>query len=183
MRRKTMNRRSALGMIARAGAAAGAGSCFFLSLRTSPLAGQVRRPGRVKYEPENVVVSGAGPTILVKISGPPGRHYAVVYATTDGREHYKLVDGSRGRIAESGLGTVTIAAKRLPDAKVFLRVVTGSTDAFDDDYAGTEPFVAHISGGALSRFDGVKSRPLVDAKGVAVAAASFAAACASVKRR
>ena len=38
MSRKTISRRDALGVIGKTGATLGAGACFFLSLRTSPLA-------------------------------------------------------------------------------------------------------------------------------------------------
>lgn len=196
MVRKRISRRDALGVIGKTGAALGAGAYFFLSLKTSPLAGawgrapitgraQARAP-RLKAAPrvaEKVVISGSGSVLTVKISGPRGRHYAVSYAPTDARERYKFVANSRGYIGENGLGTIEVDVKGLPDGKTLLRVVTGNTDTFDDDFAGTEAFIVHISKGAIARFEGVLSRPLLNAKSSAVAVASFAAACGAAKKR
>lgn len=196
MGRKRISRRDALGVIGKTGATLGAGAYFFLSLKTSPLAGALGRSPiteraraqatRLKAAPrfaEKVVISGSGSVITVKISGPQGRHYAVAYATTDARERYKFVANSRGYIGENGLGTVEVDVKGFSDGKTFLRVVTGNTAAFDDDFAGTEAFVVHISKGAIARYEGVLSRPLINAKGPAVTAASFAAACGVAKKR
>lgn len=183
MSQKAVSRRSALGMIAKTGAL-GAGACFFISLKTRPLAGQTRkRPGRVKYAAENVVISGTGSTLMVKVSGPPGRHCGIAYATTDRQEDYKAVQGGQGVIGKDGLCTLQVDVKSLPNQKVFLRIVTGNTGSFDDELAGTEAFVVNISGKAIAGFDGVKTRPLVDSRNEQVAVASFAAACITVKRR
>jgi len=195
MSRKTISRRDALGVIGKTGAALGAGTYFFLSLKTSPLAGasakapgegieepQTQRRGLAKRSVEKVVVSGSGSTLIFKISGPAGRHCGVSFATTDGREHYKVVASGRGVIGKDGLCTIEVDAKRLPDAKIYLRVVTGNTSAFDDDIAGTEPFVIHISQGAITRFEGLQSRPLENAGASGIAVASCAAACFTAKR-
>lgn len=196
MNEKKISRRDALGVIGKTGATLGAGTCFFLSLKTSPLLGalgdapasgtapaQAPRLKAVTSLPEKVVVSGSGSTLTVKISGPPGRHYAVAFATTDAREHYKAVADSRGTIGENGLGNLEVDVKSLPDGKVFLRVVTGRTGSFDEDIAGTEAFVVNASKGAIVGYEGILSRPLIGAKGDKAAAASFAAACFSGKQR
>ena len=196
MGRKTISRRDVLGVIGKTGAALGAGACFFLSLKTSPLEGaakeapvagtgpaQLSRQKIAVQAAEKVVISGAGSKLTVKISGPSGRHFAVAYATADVREQYKAMAGARGYIGENGLGTVEADVKTLPSGKVFLRVVTGKTGAFDDDIAGTEAFVVQISKGAIAGYEGVLSRPLLSAKAGQVAVASFAAACWSAKKR
>lgn len=196
MSQKRLSRRAALGVIGKTGVAFGAGTCFFLSLKTSPLAGafgdspidgtaQAQAPRRkaVLRVPEKVVISGSGSTLTVKISGPPGRHCAVAYATTDAREHYKAVANSRGLIGENGVGAIEIDMKGFPDGKIFLRIVTGRTSAFDEDIAGTEPFVIRVSKGAIARYEGVLSRPLISAKGPEAVAATAAAACVGGKRR
>jgi len=196
MSRKTISRRDALGVIGKTGATLGAGACFFLSLRTSPLAAAWRDPssagtakaqsGRVKAGtrgPEKVVISGSGSRLRVKVSGPPGRHFALACAATDAPEHYKAVANARGYIGENGLGTLEVDVKGLPNGKVYLRVVTGNTNAFDDDIAGTEAFVIKVSKGAIAGYEGLLSRPAVGARGAEITAASFAAACVSTKKR
>jgi len=90
MSRQKITRRDALGMIAKTGVTLGAGTCFFLSLKTSPLAaapwdllpeGQAvqkrRLPRSVKSVAEKVVISGSGSTLIFRISGPEGRHCGI----------------------------------------------------------------------------------------------------------
>ncbi len=191
-----ISRRNALGVIGKSGATLGAGACFFLSLRTSPLAAAWRnsssagaakaqsgRLGAGTRGPEKVVISGSGSKLMVKVSGPPGRHYALACAATDALEHYKAVPNARGTVGRNGLGTLEVDAKALPDGKIFLRVVTGNTSAFDDDIAGTEAFVIKVSKGAIAGYEGLLSRPVVGAGGAETTAASFAAACVSAKKR
>lgn len=195
MSRKNLSRRDALGLIGKTGAAIGAGTCFFLSLKTSPLAGagnDASAPGRGQVKAsrltaapqvaEKVLISGTGAKLTVKISGPPGRHCGVSFATADSRERYKPAANARGYIGENGLATIEVDVKGLPSGKVFLRVVTGKSGAFDEDIAGTEAFVVHISRGAIARYEGLLSRPLENAGSAGIAVASLAAACYSVKR-
>lgn len=187
MTRMKMTRRDALGMIGKTGAALGTGTCFFLSLKTSPLAAADRRQigGRAGTPggPEKVVISGTGSTLTARISGPPGRHYGIAWATTDALDGYKALANAKGYIGENGRGTIQVDAKALPDGKVFLRVVTAKTSSFDEDVAGTEAFVVKISRGAIVGYEGVLSRPLLSAKGNKASAASFASAGYAVKRK
>jgi hypothetical protein len=199
MSRQIVSRRSALRLIARTGAALGAGGCFALSLKTRPLAGapwaglsegqadqQTIRPVGAEFAAESAVISGTKSTILVNISGPAGRHCAMAYAVSDSKEHYKAVPGGRGVIGKDGLCTIRVDVAQLPNQKVFLRVVTGNTKTFDEDFAGTEAFVVKIAKGVIAGFEGVKSRPLINVrsgeKGIAVAATT-AAACVGRKAR
>ncbi len=183
MSRKKITRRDALGMIAKTGATLGAGTCFFLSLKTSPLAaapwdspqeklaGQKRSLSKnVKSIPEKVVISGSGSTLIVRISGPAGRHCGVAYATVDSKNHYKAVPRGRGIIGKDGLCTIQVDVKSLPNQKVYLRVVTGSKSDFTADIKGTKPFEVQISNGAITRFGGT-GRMLEDTLAVATAAA------------
>ena len=178
-----ISRRSALGIIGKTGAALGAGTCFFLSLKTSPLAAsdQRQKVGRAGAQAavEKVVISGTGSVLTARVSGPPGRHYAIVCATTDVRDAYQALAKAQGRLNERGQGIVRINAKVLPEGRVFLRVVTGKTASFDEDIAGTEAFIIKVSKGAIAGYEGVLSRPLQSAsrnQAVAVAASTGAAA-------
>lgn len=192
MNPKKISRRSALGVIGKTGAALGAGTYFFLTLKTAPLHGSIdgvpeQDPGRAQKTlpkpglrpAEKVVISGSGSKLIVKISGPPGRHYAVVYATADSAEAYKPLLDARSYIGENGLGTVGIDVKGLPNGKIFLRVVTGSSSDFAQDRRGTEAFTITMANGAVSTFGGVRERPL---RGT-TAVASLAAACLGTKVR
>ena len=183
MRRQKITRRDALAMIAKTGATLGAGTCFFLSLKTSPLAAapwdsppegqavqQRKLPRSVKAIPEKVVISGSGSTLIVRISGPAGRHCGVAYATADSKERYKAVPNGRGVIGKDGLCTIKVDVKSLPDQKVYLRVVTGSKSDFIADIKGTKAFEVHISKGAITRFGGTTGRALEDTLAVATAA-------------
>jgi hypothetical protein len=181
-----ISRRSALGLIGRTGVAFGAGTCFFLSLKTSPLAASDRRQrvsrAGAPAAPEKVVISGEGPILTARISGPPGRYYGFAWAATDARTAYKALGNAKGRLDKKGQGIVRINAKDLPEGRVFLRIVTAKTASFDEDIAGTEAFVVKVSKGAIAGYEGVLSRPLVSAsRSQAVATAS--AACVGVKRK
>ena len=184
MSRKTISRRDALGVIGKTGAALGAGTYFFLSLKTSPLAGApktttVPEMGHVKTTSlkaaprisEKVVVSGSGSTLVFKISGPAGRHYGVSFATTDARESYKAAANTRGLIGENGLATIEVDVRGLPNGKVFLRVVTGASGEFNNDLRGTKAFEVTVLNGVVTKFSGVRERPLESA--------SFVITCAS----
>jgi hypothetical protein len=183
MTRMKITRRNALGMIGRTGVALGAGTCFFLSLKTSPLAAsdkgqRISRAG-APAAPEKVVISGVGSILTARISGPPGRHFGIAWATTDARDAYKALANAKGRLDEKGQGIVRINAKVLPEGRIFLRVVTGKTASFDEDIAGTEAFIIKVSKGAIAGYEGVLSRPLQSAsrnQAVAIAAATGAAA-------
>lgn len=185
MDRKRISRRDALGVIGKTGAALGAGAYFFLSLKTSPLAGALEGspiPGRaqaprLKAAPrvaEKVVVSGSGSTLIFKISGPAGRHCGVSFATADARDRFKAATNARGLIGENGLATIEVNAKGLPNGKVFLRVVTGASGEFSKDLRGTQAFEVTISNGIITKFGGVRERPLESASvAVSVAAAGY----------
>jgi hypothetical protein len=181
---KKISRRDALGVIGRGGTAIGAGTFFFLTLRTGPFAAggeqtvASRTPARTA---EKVMIGGTGPTLTVKLSGGRGRYFGVAYATGDTPDLYRPVPSARGRIAKNGAATITVRVGDLPEGRVFLRVVTGRTDRFDDDVAGTEAFVINVSKGRIGSFEGVTSRPLQDAKSQ-IAVASCAAAGYIVKR-
>jgi hypothetical protein len=180
MRRKTISRRDALGIIGKAGVSLVTGTYFFLSLRTSPLAaapeiapvsgkGPAKAPG-LKAAPqivEKVVISGSDSTLVFKISGPAGRHCGVSFATTNAREHYKPAANARGLIGENGLATIEVDAKGLPNGKIFIRVVTGASGEFNKDPRGTQAFEVTISNGVVTKFGGVRERPL---EGAAIAA-------------
>ena len=187
MSRRIISRRDALGVIGKTGAALGAGTCFFLSLKTSPLLGAIGDgpgPGRgqaksprLKIAPqvaEKVVVSGSGSTLIFKISGPAGRHCGVSFATADARDRFKAATNARGLIGENGLATIEVNAKGLPNGKVFLRVVTGASGEFSKDLRGTRAFEVTISNGVITKFGGVRERPLESASvAVSVAAAGY----------
>jgi len=186
MTRVKMTRRDALGAIGKTGVALGAGTCFFLSLKTSPLAADMGHQSGREGGPtpsEKVVISGTGSVLTVRISGPPRRHCGIAYATTDARNAYKALSNAKGYIGENGLGTIPVDAKALPAGRIFMRVVTAKTAAFDEDIAGTEPFIVKVSKGAIIEYEGVLSRPLLSAKGNKAVAASFAAACYVAKRK
>jgi len=183
MNRKRVTRRDALGAIGKTGVALSTAPFFFLSLRTSPLdvafrdsapTGAQERSREARSVPtaipEKVMISGSGSKLKVTISGPVGRHCGVVFATADKRESYKTVKRGRGVIAENGICIVDVDTRTLPDQKVFLRVVTGSSSDFSDDVKGTKPFEVLIEGGAVSRFLGVRERSMEDAAAVATAA-------------
>lgn len=183
MSRQKITRRDALGMIAKTGVTLGAGTCFFLSLKTLPLtaapwdlppegqAVQKRRlPRSVKSVAEKVVISGAGSTLIFRISGPEGRHCGVAYATADTKERYKAVPKGRGVIGKDGLCTIKVDVKSLPNQKVYFRVVTGSKSDFTANVKGTRAFEVQISKGAITRFAGTTGRSLEDALAVATMA-------------
>jgi len=183
MSRQKITRRDALGMIAKTGVTLGAGTCFFLSLKTSPLAaapwdlppeGQAvqkrRLPQRVKSVAEKVVISGSGSTLIFRISGPEGRHCGIAYATADTKEHYKAVPKGRGIIGKDGLCTIQVDVKSLPGQKLYFRVVTGSKSDFTANVKGTKAFEVHVSKGVILRFAGVTDRMLEDSTAVTSAA-------------
>lgn len=183
MRHQKISRRDALGMIAKNGATFGAGTCFFLSLKTYPLAGAAldsaleepydqtqRVPRIVKSKKEKVVISGSGSTLIVRISGSPGRHCGIAFAKTDSKEYYKAVPKGRGIISKKGICTIKIDVKSLPNRNVFLRVLTGSGKEFTSDLKGTKPFEVQISRGVISKFKGTTTQALLDSKGSAAAA-------------
>jgi hypothetical protein len=186
MTERKISRRSALGMIGKTGAALGAGTCFFLSLKTSPLAASDMKRGPGRAGPpagaEKVVISGTGSVLTARISGAPGRQFAFVCATTDARDAYKALAKAQGRLNERGQGILRIDAKSLPEGKVFLRVVTANSTSFDQDVAGTEAFVVKVSKGLITGYEGLVSRPVISTGGDQ-AVASFAAACIAVKRK
>jgi hypothetical protein len=180
-----ISRRAALGVFAKTGAALGAGTFFFLSLKTVRLADAAEAAPQGKAPlgaTEKVMIGGAGSTLTVKISGVPGRYCGLSYATTDTQDHYRAVPNARGIIGKDGTVTVTSNVKDLPNGRIYLRVVTGRTSGFDEDIAGTEAFVVNISKGQIEGFEGLKSRPLENAKSIGVAVASVAAAC-NVRKR
>ena len=169
MKRKTISRRDALGMIGKTGISFASGSYFFLTLRTSPLA-------PAPQIAEKVLISGTGSRLTVQISSRPGRYCAVAYALTDSRPYYKAVANSRGLIGANGMAMIEVDVKSLPDGKIFLRVVTGNTNSFDDDIAGTEAFVIQVSRGAIAGYEGLTSRPMENASvgnNITVASACF----------
>jgi hypothetical protein len=175
MYRKTISRRDALGIIGKTGISFVSGSYFFLTLRTSS-------PAPALQIAEKVLISGSGSTLTVKISSRPGRHCAAAYATADRREYYKPVANSRGLVDRTGMAIIEVNVKNLPDGKIFLRVVTGNTNLFDDDIAGTEAFVIQVSRGAIAGYEGLMSRPMENARGPNFAVASWAAACYADRR-
>ena len=186
MAKMKITRRNALGMIGKTGVALGAGTCFFLSLKTSPLWAldnkqKVLRKGTLTA-PEKVVISGVGSILTARISGPPGRYYAIVCAATDTPNAYKPITKAQGRLDEKGQGIVRINAKILPKGKVFLRVATGKSPSFDEDVAGTEAFVVKVSKGVIAGYEGVLSRPLISARQNR-AMATAASACVGAKRK
>jgi hypothetical protein len=181
---KKISRRDALGVIGRGGTAIGAGTLFFLTLKTAPFAadGEQTVPSQAPARTtEKVIIAGSGPTLTVKLAGGRGRYFGVAYATVDAPEHYRPVPSARGRFAKNGAATITVRVGDLPEGRLFLRVVTGRTDRFEEDIAGTEAFVINVSKGRIESFEGVTSRPLQDAKSQ-IAVASCAAAGYIMKR-
>jgi hypothetical protein len=193
---KKVTRRDALGLIGKSGITLSTGPFFFLSLGTSPLdgdslrgaftEGQVRPPKKrpripaqkppLKPAPEKVMISGTGSNLKVTISGPPGRHCGIVFATSDRRESYKAVARGRGVIKKDGICTLEIDTKNLPNQRVYLRVVTGSTSNFTKNAKGTKTFEVLIAQGTVSRFIGVRERGLqTDEKIVTAATAGYRA--------
>jgi hypothetical protein len=178
MSHKTISRRDALGVLGKTGAMLGAGTVFFLSLRTTPLGASDERQTnapRLKASPrsaEKVLISGSGSILTVRVYGPPGRHFAVSYATTDARENYRAAENAHGYIGENGTAAVKMDVKSLPNGKVFLRVVTGATSGFDQDIKGTQAFEVTITGGVVTNFGGIRQRPLEGASAAATVAAA-----------
>jgi hypothetical protein len=185
MSRTRISRRDALGVVVKTGAALCTGSLFFLSLKTARLAGAAENSPQGQAPPretEKVMIGGAGSALTVKVSGGQGRYCGLSYATTDAQDHYRAVPNARGIIGKGGTATVAVKVKDLPDGRVFLRIVTGRTSGFDEDIAGTEAFVVNISKGQIVGFEGLKSRPLENAKSIGIAVASVSAACYVRKR-
>jgi hypothetical protein len=135
---------------------------------------------RLKAAPqiaEKVVVSGSASTLVFKISGPAGRHFGVSVATADAREHYKAAANTRGLIGENGLASIEVDVKGLPNGKVFLRVVTGASGEFSKDLRGTKAFEVTVLDGVVTKFGGVRERPLESASLVITcASAGYASA-------
>jgi alkanesulfonate monooxygenase SsuD/methylene tetrahydromethanopterin reductase-like flavin-dependent oxidoreductase (luciferase family) len=180
---RKISRRDALGVIGRGGAA-GAGTFFFLTLKTAPLAAapagvDARPPARPT---EKVMIAGSGPNLTVKLAGQQGRHFGVAFSPVDTPDQYRPVPNARGRIAKGGVATIAVNVGDLPEGRVFLRIVTGRTDRFDEDIAGTEAFVIHISKGRIQSFEGLTSRPLENAKSIGVSVASCASAGYAARR-
>ncbi len=189
MSQKKVTRRDALGLIGKTGFTLSTGSLFFLSLKTFPLdrdslrgafaEDQVKPPPKkprvpaprppLKPVPEKVMISGAGSKLRVRISGPPGRHCGVVFATSDKKESYRAVIRGRGVIKKDGICTLEIDTKSLPNQRVYLRVVTGPSSNFKTNVKGTKPFEVVIARGAVSRFVGVRERPLSSDKNIMAA--------------
>jgi hypothetical protein len=185
MSRRTLSRRDALGVIGKTGAALGAGICFFLGLKTSPLlagTGDAPAPGKgqAKSPPgkivspvaEKVVVSGAGSKLFFKISGRAGRRCGVSFATADAREQYRAASSARHLIGQNGLATIEVDVKGLPNGKVYLRVVTGASGEFSRDLRGTQAFEVTINNGVITMFGGVRERPLENTTAAVATAAS-----------
>ena len=183
-----ISRRNALGLIARSGATLGAGAAFFVSLRTAPLeaasesAGSLAddqavsrgAPKRSFKVDEKVLVSGAGSTLVFKISGAPGRHCGVSFADADTRDRYKAAPGGRGVIGANGLCVIELDLKHFADRKLYFRVVTAGSGDFENDRRGTDVFEIVLAKGAISRFGGVRER-LLD--GASASTTSIAAMC------
>ena len=190
--RKSLTRRDVLGILGKAGTSLSSANLIFLSLRTHSLdnaaldradwEAQVRPP-QVKprppvksakpLEPEKVLISGSGSTLVFKISGRPGRHCAVAFSRTNAPEHYKPFPRSRSVIARNRTVIIKLNVKNLPDQKAFFRIVTGATRSFSRGIRGTRAFEVVIAGGKVSQLVGLKERPL----GEATAVASAAVAC------
>jgi hypothetical protein len=194
MNRQKVTRRDALGMIGKSGITLSAGPFFFLSLGTSPLDGdspervfsngQVRPPKKKpsvvapkpapKPVPEKVIISGSGSKISFRITGPRGRHCGVAFALADSRQSFKAVPGGRGVIGKNGVCIITIDTKTLPNQRLFLRVVTGSSADFKENVMGSKAFEIVVAKGAISRFVGVRERSMENAGVVAsVASAGY----------
>ena len=193
---KKVTRRDALGLIGKTGITLSAGPFFFLSLGTSPIAAdslegafsedQVKPPPKkplvraprppLKPVPEKVMISGAGSKLRIRISGPPGRHCGVVFATSDKRESYRAVTRGRGVIKKDGICTIEIDTKSLPNRRLYLRVVTGSASDFTKNVKGTKTFGILIARGMVSQFIGVRERGLqTDEEIVTAATAGYRA--------
>ena len=192
MKRKLISRREALGVIGKTGTALGAGTCFFVSLNTTPLEGlglnpqtavpAQPRPARtpaVAPVQEKVVLSGSGSTLTARLQGPPGRHVAVVYTTTRTGKNYKAITNDRGYIGENGTAALDVSVAGLPNGRVFVRVVTSATAEFAKDLRGTETFEITVANGAVAGFVGVRERPLDGTAGAVRTAA--VAACVGKK--
>ncbi len=191
MSREKVTRRDALGMIGKTGLTLSTGPFFFLSLGTAPLEGkalesirsgeQVRPPKKPpvpvakpvpKPLPEKVVISGSGSMLKIRISGPPGRHCGVAFALADKRESFNAVPGGTAIIGDSGICIIEVDTRKLPNRKLFVRVVTGSSRAFSENVRGTKAFEVVIARGVISGFGGVRERPLEGAASTAAAVAS-----------
>jgi hypothetical protein len=193
MKRKLMSRREALGVVGKTGIALGAAPDFFVSLNTARLAtdgqdpvppgsvrGQTAPPKPVIRGREKVVISGSGSTLTVKVQGPPGRHFAVACATADEPGRYAAVVNARGLIGEDGSAVLDVRVADLPNGRIFVRVLTAAAAEFTTDRKGTKAFELHIADGVVTRFAGVRERPL---EGNAGAASTVAASALAVPRR
>ena len=158
MSRNRISRRAALGVFAKTGAALGAGTFFFLSLKTvrSADAAEDSPQGQPPLHETEKVMIGRG-RISAHRQGlrRPGRYCGLSYATTDAQDHYRAVPKGSRIIGKDGTATVTLNVKDLPNGRVYLRIVTGRTSGFDEDIAGTEAFVVNISKGQIEGFEGL----------------------------
>jgi hypothetical protein len=178
MARQGITRRHAIGIIGTTGIALTAEPSIFLSLKTSATAtpkndakrSDERHVPAPSDKGEKVVISGAGSSLKVAISGPIGRHCGVVFASTDRPESYRAVKGGQSVIGEDGVCTIKIDTRSLPDRVLFIRVVTGSKSDFSRDAKGTQVFKISISAGLISEFLGVCERPMESAEDVKSAA-------------
>lgn len=184
MTHKTFNRREVLERISKTGIGMSTAPLFFLSLKTAPLsdafaaqpalsrAKPVRKPVPGGSAEEKALISGQGSKITVKISGSAGRHCGLAFAVSNTPSAYKAVRNGRGTIGRNGVCIIKIDTDSLPDGRVFLRAVTGSSRDFSRDARGTETFELEISGGRISGFKGVRERVLSNTKTLMSAAAA-----------
>ena len=167
MKQEKKSRREALGLIGKAGVYLGAGLAFFTSLKIYPEQGaQLKRAGNGQ---EKAVISGSGTKLIVQISAKPGRHYFVAGAAGDVVENYRMIPNSKGVIGRGGFAKVIINTANIENSRIFLRIVTAKTEAFDTGRAKTEAFIINTKEGGILGYEGAVNRPIVGTGASAVA--------------
>jgi hypothetical protein len=160
-----------------------ASNALILALTTSPVSALSDLPKRTAGEPvdplallekkqdaERIVIKTAGPNLIFKVSGMPGRHCAVVYRSGEGRNAgWMLLSKTKSIIGPSGMATITVNMKRNVNRKVAFHLFTSDSASFDSGLLATEAIEIQIKNGKLPEIKEIQ-------RGSAVAVASFASA-------
>jgi hypothetical protein len=165
MENEKKSRREVLKLIGKAGLFLGAVPVFFTSLKITP-----QSEAATKHSPEaarstniqeKAFISGSGSSLTVNVTGKPGRAFFVTFAATDIRENYRRIPGSNGTINSKGTGVLTVNVRYIPNARVYLKVITAEPANLKTPVGGTEPFIISMRNGAIHSFEGVVSRPIL----------------------
>lgn len=182
------SRREALGLLGKTGIILGAGSYFFISMKTAPEGETVselqdNRQRRMNPVQEKALITGSGSRLTVKITGKPGRRFFIGMAASDEKEKYRAFPGTQGIIGADGMKSVDVNLADILHNRIYLKVFAADTDKFDKAVAETEAFVIYTKDGVIDRFEGLVSRPVLDSKGVCVSAEKPAQVVSATKNK